>query len=904
MVTSIMPQPSSETRPSHNPSAGAQFYKCAFQVNPHHYARTYRGQANAGDAAGYAQALVAKADELGIKVLAVTDHNHVGGLPTIRAAAAERGIAVFPGFELSSSNEGIHVLCLYPLDTPEEKLKLFLGAFGIETTEPSDAPCRKSFSEILALVREQGGISIAAHVTNHKGLFEALKGQACIQAWRDENLYAIQIPGSIEGLSERNRKIVQNRNTDYAREQAPETNLAIAVLNAKDVAQPEDLAHEGSTCWVKMSEVSIEGLRQAFLDPGSRIRLEDPPPDRHAEIVEISWQGGFLDGVECQLNSNLNVLVGGRGAGKSTIIESLRYVLDLHPLGKEARLNHEGIVGHALRGGTKVSLIVRSHRPSVRRYRVERTVPNPPVVRDAQTGEVLNVEVTDIFPGVEVYGQHEVSELARSPQKLTRLLARFTPQDESFATAKRKLAIELRHSRESILRTQEELAELEDRLAALPGLEETQERYREAGIEEDLKEQGMLVREEKLLDTVDERLAPLREGQSELKQALPIDRRFLSPETLAELPNKDVLAEADRALEELSADLHKVAVAFEVALDAAEGKVRHVRERFSERSASVQAAYDQKLRDLQRSEIDGEEFIRLRRRIEALRPLTERRQHLEREESELHGRRRNLLAEWEELNAAEFRSLDQASKRVTRELADRARVRVEFGGDREPLFALLRGRIRGRLSEAIEKLRGVDRLSPIGLAHACRQGAHEVESKYGIGSAQAERLAGASLQTLMLIEELALLSTTDIELNVAPQGEPANWQALDRLSTGQKATAVLLLLLLDADAPLVVDQPEDDLDNRFITEGIVPRMRDGKQRRQFVFSTHNANIPVLGDAELILGLTPSGEAEGGRAKIKLEHRGSIDVGPVRALVEELLEGGEEAFERRRRKYGF
>ncbi len=899
-----MSEPPPGTIQSHNTSSGAQFYKCAFQINPHHYARTYRGQANVGDAAGYAQALVAKADELGIKVLAVTDHNHVGGLPTIRAAAAERGIAVFPGFELSSSNEGIHVLCLYPLDTPEDKLKLFLGAFGIETTEPSNAPCRKSFSEILALVREHGGISIAAHVSNHKGLFEALKGQACIQAWRDENLHAIQIPGSIEGLPERIRKIVQNKNTDYAREQAPETNLAIAVLNAKDVAQPEDLAHEGSTCWVKMSKVSIEGLRQAFLDPGSRIRLEDPPPDRHAEIVEISWQGGFLDGVECQLNSNLNVLVGGRGAGKSTIIESLRYVLALDPLGKEARSNHDGIVRHALGNATKVSLIVRSHRPAVQRYRIERTVPNPPVVRDAETGSVLNVEVGDIFPSVEVYGQHEVSELARSPQKLTRLLGRFMPQDVSSSPRKRELAIELRRSRENILRTREELEELEDELAALPGLEEIHERYREAGIEEDLKEQGMLVREEKLLDTVDERLAPLHEGQNELKQALPIDRRFLSSEALAELPNKDMLAEADRVLKEVSADLHKVAVAFETALDDAEEKMGHIRERFSKRRVPMQAAYERKLRDLQQSGIDGTEFIRLRRRIETLRPRTERRHHLERHASELHNRRLNLLAEWEELNAAEFRSLDKASKRVTRELAERARVRVEFGGDRGPLFTLLRDRIGGRLSESIDKLRDIARLSPIGLARACQQGAESVETEFGISGVQAERLANASPETLMLIEELALPTTTDIELNVAPQGETANWQALDRLSTGQKATAVLLLLLLDADAPLVVDQPEDDLDNRFITEGIVPRMRDGKQRRQFVFSTHNANIPVLGDAELILGLTPSGEAEGGRAKIKLEHRGSIDVGPVRALVEELLEGGEEAFERRRRKYGF
>ena len=106
----------------------------------------------------------------------------------------------------------------------------------------------------------------------------------------------------------------------------------------------------------------------------------------------------------------------------------------------------------------------------------------------------------------------------------------------------------------------------------------------------------------------------------------------------------------------------------------------------------------------------------------------------------------------------------------------------------------------------------------------------------------------------MLVEELDLPPTTKIELNVAAEGQTPVWQALEELSTGQKATAVLLLLLLESEAPLVVDQPEDDLDNRFITEGIVPKMREEKRRRQFVFSTHNANIPVLGDAELIVGL--------------------------------------------------
>jgi AAA domain, putative AbiEii toxin, Type IV TA system len=131
-----------------------------------------------------------------------------------------------------------------------------------------------------------------------------------------------------------------------------------------------------------------------------------------------------------------------------------------------------------------------------------------------------------------------------------------------------------------------------------------------------------------------------------------------------------------------------------------------------------------------------------------------------------------------------------------------------------------------------------------------------------------------------------------------------SWKELDQLSTGQKATAVLLLLLLEADAPLVVDQPEDDLDNRFIADCIVPAMREEKRKRQFIFSTHNANIPVLGDAEQIVGLVPLVEGGVERATIPEELCGSIDTPAVKELVKELLEGGQAAFEFRKQKYGF
>jgi len=219
--------------------------------------------------------------------------------------------------------------------------------------------------------------------------------------------------------------------------------------------------------------------------------------------------------------------------------------------------------------------------------------------------------------------------------------------------------------------------------------------------------------------------------------------------------------------------------------------------------------------------------------------------------------------------------------------------------------ALLKKRISGRLAETVDRLIQEPDLSLRELATTARGGRDALAQRYNLAPLQAERLVTAPLEVLMELEELDLPPTTQIELNVGPEGEPAQWQPLGDLSTGQKATAVLLLLLHESSAPLVVDQPEDDLDNRFITEGLVPRMREEKRRRQFVLSTHNANIPVLADAELILGLRASGEGgDRGHAEVPDEHVGSIDSRPVRELVEELLEGGREAFEMRRRKYGF
>ena len=230
-----------------------------------------------------------------------------------------------------------------------------------------------------------------------------------------------------------------------------------------------------------MSDVSIEGLRQAFLDPKSRIGLNSPAgapeTEAHPELVSLAWEGGFLGGVEISLNPNLNVLIGGR-AGKSTVIESLRYVLELDPMGDEAGKAHQGIVRHVLRGGTKVSLRVRRHRPARREYVIERTVPNPPVVRDGD-GQVSNLHPNDILPRTKVYGQHEISELTRSGERLTQLLDRFVERDHALTRRKVDVQRELEKTRKALLDVTAEAGQIDERLgdsaalggnsAALPG---------------------------------------------------------------------------------------------------------------------------------------------------------------------------------------------------------------------------------------------------------------------------------------------------------------------------------------------------------------------------------------------------------------------------------------------------
>jgi energy-coupling factor transporter ATP-binding protein EcfA2 len=890
MVKQLAPDEVASSLPS-----GARFFRCALQVNPFEYLKRHGKSKGWSSEPEYNRAMVDGMVKNAIEVIAITDHFNIHSSLSLASEARKAGLHVFCGIE-AKSKEGIHLLCLFDADKDVQSMTHFIGECGIHGDQDNSPNSKCDVGELLALCKQRQAVCLAPQVTmSCGGLLTVLKGQARAAAWRLPDLLACSIPGAVKDLPQEFKSIIENRDAAHRRDRP------VAVLNTKDVISPDGFADPGTWSWIKMSTVSIEALRQAFIDPASRIRLaSDPLPQAHAELIWAQWEGGFLDGLTLHLNENLNVIIGGRGTGKSSIIESIRYALNAEPRGPEAKRSHESIIKHVIKSGTKISLRIQLSHPIKTIYTVTRTVPNPPITRD-ESGAVVTISPLDLLPSLEIYGQHELAELGMSEDKLIHLLQRFrsAPPEAGGHTLPR----ELKKVREQLLKLTEEAVETQRRLETLPKVQETLKQYTKAGVEDKLAAQSALVREEKALSTASERLDDIASVAQVVREATPIDAAFLSRVDVSKSPNHDLLGHIAPLFKTLEAALLRLGRELEQALGKSRSELQKLRVDWQARRDDLQRDFERSLRELQKDRIDGSEFIRLRKQVEELLPLQERALEVQQRLAALRQTRLNQLAEWEGLQQKEYDALERAAKTVNRKLQGQVKVSVRFAGHREPLWTFLKTQIGGRLQETVEALDGVAMLSCRALAEHCRQGKDALVAAYKLPLRQAESLAQMGEATLMGLEELALPPAPTIELNV---GEPdrAVWRSLSQLSTGQRATALLLLVLLESDAPLLIDQPEDDLDNRFITEGIVPRLREEKRRRQFVVATHNANIPVLGDAELIMGLTATGEAEHGKVVIADGHRGAIDDRPVRQLVEEVLEGGREAFMTRRLKYGF
>ena len=877
----------------------ARFFKCALQVNPAGYIQ-YRGQQQSLSESDYNQQLLNAALEASIEIIGLADHGSVDGVDSIRTLFNQHGIVVFPGFEIASS-EKIHFVCLFDESKSAQELERILGSLRLLDPQDGVRPSRLSAEQLIDEVDQQGGFIYAAHCTNDNGL---LKIGQMNHVWQHQGLLAAQIPGSIEDLrgveSDFYRKVFLNKDANYKRERE------MAAINAADVEAPEKIKEAGASCLIKMTKPCFASFKQAFLDAGSRVRLNSDKPENYASAIErIRFVGGYLDGVDIELSDHLNAVIGGRGTGKSTLLECIRYAFALEPKTQNALKQHKSVIDTNL--GKERGLVEITLRSAVlhgRKFTVSRKYGNQPVVVDEQ-GNISPYHPTDLLPGIELYGQNEIYEMTRDEHSRNQLIERFLEgEHEQFDADIAKVLAKLKANRESIKRALSQKDDAEAEVERLPKLLDQAKQYQALGIEEKLKIIPKLEKEKQLNARVDEDVTRVKDVIEALKDSLP-DTVFLSDSALDGLPHADLFRQQRVVLDALKAGVQQALVQLEQLALNADKQLAPLKQSLLERQQTEEQNLEKAFKDIPASQGKtgrqiGAEYQTLLKQIEQIRPKQTTLQHRQAQIDELYAQRKKLLLELDQHTSARATSILKSVKRLTRKLEQKVRLTLQPEGNRQGFVDFL--------SECSLEGVGPKRLawvldgdfSPSNLAATIRQGETELAQNFGVTGTVITALTRLPKIKLLELEELQLPDTMAIELNVTHGEREAVFRPIDDLSTGQQCTAVLHLLLLDNQDPLILDQPEDNLDNAFIAERIVAELRRAKLSRQFLFATHNANIPVFGDAEWIGVLS----VEDSKGMILSEQQGAIDVPKVQELAADILEGGKSAFNQRREKYGF
>lgn len=587
-------------------------------------------------------------------------------------------------------------------------------------------------------------------------------------------------------------------------------------------------------------------------------------------------------------------------------MECIRFALDLTPLGASAKTQHDAVIKANLgqeRG--QIQLTVRSATMHGRRFTVSRRYGDQAVVLDDQD-TVTSYQPKDILPGLEMFGQNEIYELTRDTQSRNQLIERFLDADQGLANSTIAHALQrLASNRASIIAALKSKQDIESEVETLPKLEEQVHHFRDLGLDEKLKIVPKLEKQRQLSQRSTGELERLHEAIQTLKDSLP-DSVFLNDKALGDLPHAQALQKQRQILDALTEQAHEGLTHLQTAYQQARNDLTPTQTQLEDAIQQEEQKLEKAFKDIPSSQGKtgrpiGTEYQNLLRRIEQIKPkqamLQSRQAHID----GLYEERKQLLHELSEARTNRADSMRRSVKRLNRRLDSKVRLTLNGEGERSPLFDFLRAcPLEGVGPARLAWVKDLD-FSPANLADRVRsKDEATMIVDWGVTPVTAQALFTLPETTLLEMEELALPDIMALELNIAHEEQEAIFRPIESLSTGQQCTAVLHLLLLDNQDPLILDQPEDNLDNAFIAERIVRELRQAKLTRQFLFATHNANIPVFGDAEWIGVLSVTN----GKGQILPDQQGAIDLAEIQHLATDILEGGETAFNQRRQKYGF
>lgn len=864
-----------------------------------------------------ARAYVEALQSAGIEIAAITDYNGIRepGFSRIRDLASEKGITVLPGVELDIPNEGkygLHIVAIFPSDTDVDVIERAL--VGIDKDPSTSLVDGDGLSRglrlrdqlvrcLLDLREEHGCLLVVPHPESHdKGLMNTYRAGVAAQFLVDLQPDAIEhLSDGAEGRLRDTGILTDSFFSDVALVEFSDAH-GLEEIGRKELADGTRRA-----TYIKLSATSLDALRLAMHDPETRIAVGERPEPEHVRFLRmtVSGESGFLSDLDLRWNPDLNVLIGGRGAGKSAVIESLRYALGSKTyVDASSRAN---LVEHALGSGGEVTVEVeRPVRPGVeKRFRISRVLNEDPRVFEEGSREPLGISPLEVFGNYPpmIFGQREIQAVASNESQRLRLVDLLVGGEADAADRRvRAVRAKLAENGQRLRAIRKRIERAEELEQQLKNIRHRINVYEESGVADKLRAHTSLSRDRERLSAARTQVSDFRGDWQELTETVTSSLRRIAnglgaDETAEEGTSFSELVEAIETVREELTELGTAAV----------NRLEGLESRFSSTEGSLDASVgelegelDEVRASLDQSELDPDQLLELTRRRTALEGQLQEVERSEVELGEAESERARLLEEYRVARRQENQIRQRRCNEAQARLDGRLELEVHFKGHREPYQEALSELLRGSrvTSSAIEAL--VDSDAPDGatLARTIREGPQAVQERYGLTEAYSQRVVDWFNEDLERTHDLELLVPNDrveMRLRVGDRMRP-----VEQLSLGERATAVLLLLFAMERRILIVDQPEDDLDNRFVFEDVVALLRDAKTgdgRRQVIAATHNANIPVLGDAELIATL----EASDSSAAVIT--RASIDDPEVRDHVRSLLEGGEEAFRLRYEKYG-
>lgn len=838
-----------------------------------------------GDENEYVTSYIDKLKKENINIGVITNHNKfdIDEFKTLKKKAKKENIGLFSGVELSVNDgaNGIHCLIVFDYtawySNGEDYINQFLtSAFeGIANRENENTRCNYNLTQLLKKLDEhsnQGRDSfiILAHVEQRSGFFNELDGGR-IQQFSNDELFKKYVLGF---QKVRTRDEVSKWKV-WLGDRLPAFVEGSDCKNINEVGVSHTQNGENKLTYIKVGELSFEALKYALMDWENRVSNDIKPRIKNAYIKSISFEGGLLDNNQINFSPELNTLIGIRGSGKSSILEILRHSLGitLSSITMDSKYK-DGLIENVLKSGGKVTIdIVDRHNEE---YRIEKIYgQREDIYKDGVLQPTISIGAIMDYP--VYFGQKDLSNKDADFESdlINRLIGTKLKSIQSKINDKKReienIVIEIKK-----LRNLSDLKKETNQV--INNAKHQLESFKSKGIEEKLRNQTIfesdIARLKQVYQTIYDYL-------SDINTIVSNHSHFFENEIKSSEINRELFNEVNVYISQLKNEFEKIK---EVSINSKKnlGKIKDIINKIDLKKEGLKEEFAKIKRELNTDSINPDKFLTLNRQIETSLLKLKEIEKNENKRVQLENILLNELIELENLWHKEYKILDDEVQRINNS-ENKLSINVEY---------------KGRRDKFLEKIKQI--FKGTGIRDTSYQ---EIEQSYKDfiqiyrdDSKLNEILSEGQLTDFKRrfsesLDEL-LVYQVESKINIM-----YNSKSLDKHSLGQRASALILFLLAQKDNDiLIIDQPEDDLDNQTIYDEVIKEIKKMKGGMQFIFATHNANIPVLGDSEKVIVCSFDDK------KMNV-HSGTIDNTTTQKNIVDIMEGGNEAFNRRKNIYG-